>query len=278
MPLLPHPRLSAGGGSTPASTNPSIASILMELDLLRSQSASIQGQLDRHRTLLTTSVSSIKSELQTLRDASSSQYTMTNRAMDIANESYTKVLECKSDTSALTLQFHTVMEKVERFMETYKSTPKSDGCDDDSSSSHPDTSSVKAAFQATEAALSDGLASMARELGSTLDRNIHVREGGESSDVRFSGVTYCPRSSSDYDSNAAYAAAHPEAEMDSSSKSPSTSPAASTTTIRCAGGGDGVDTTLPNAFGDGLSPRYNGPNSPRHRNALMRGCSPDILL
>lgn len=240
----------------------SIASIFAELDLLRTQASGIQDQLDRHRTVLTRSLTTLNTDLQTLLTASSSNSDMSKRAMHLAQESYDKVLECNT--------------RVDQFFDTYQApasfpTMTMGGT---SSSPPPDDSSVEAAFQATEAALSDGLAQMEHELGSHLDRNINARDSSEPSAARFTNVTYTPRSTSAYSSNAAYAAAHP----DSHTNPASASPGISTTTLRNERGGDGVHNSAPNAFGDGLSPRYNGPNSPRHRNALMRGCTPDILL
>ena len=268
-----------GMASATTRTAPSLESLFAELDILRNQASNFQTQLDQHRTIMATSVSSIQSELQTLRDASSSQYKMTNQAMDLAKQSYDTVLECKSDTSKLTLQFHNVTTTVERFIEKYQAPS--------AANDSPPTSSVEDAFQAADAALSEGISAMEREIGSHLDRNINVRLDPSSSDtraadrpagVRFQGVTYRPSSEQPYDSEAAFAAAHPDLASNSSDAS-SPAMARSTTTLRHgAGDGDGGNGGSPNAFGDGLSPRYNGPNSPRHRNALMRGCTPEILL
>ena len=280
----------SGGGDIRAPGEFSLPNLFAELDLLRSQASAyqmqavnFQEQLDKHRTVLTRSVASFESSLQTLRDASNSQYNMANRAMDIAQESYNKVLECKSATSALTLQFHNVTSSVDRFMEKYQAPPPRDK-DTNPHSSDSVQDSVEAAFQAADAALSDGISEMERVLGSSLDRNINARLDAASGNVRvdreprvgrFSEVTYCPRSTAAYDSDAAYAAAHPEPTTEDTTASPTHADNAdSTQTVRSTGGG----TTLPNAFGDGLSPRYNGPNSPRHRHALMRGCSPNVLL
>ena len=233
---------------------------------------------------MTTSVSHINSELQTLRDASSSQYAMTNRAMDLAKESWDKVMEYKAMASDITLQFHNVTTKVDRFIERHSTPPHASD-----TTSLPGT--VADAFQAADTALSEGISAMEQELGSSLNRNITARmesstpdeaksdiamHSGQPGDVRFSTVTYRPSTTEPYDSNAAYAAAHPDQDP-ARGGTPSPTYAASTTTIRGIrrdGDGDGGST---NAFGDGLSPRYNGPSSPRHRNALMRGCTPEIL-
>ena len=127
---------------------------------------------------------------------------------------------------------------------------------------------------------------MERELGSSLDRNINAQMDSTSGDAQradqprdvwFSNVTYRPTTMEPYDSDAAYAAAHPYL-ASGTSDVPSPVNAASTTTIRNAGGGDGSDGGSPGSFGDGLSPRSQGPASPQHRNALMRGCTPEILL
>ena len=273
--------ISTAGGASTSDPPPSLDRLFAELDILRNQATNFQTQLDQHRSIMATSVSSIQSELQTLRDASSSQYTMTNQAMDLAKQSYDKVLECKSATSNLTLQFHNVTTKVDRFIKKYQAPPAPDPLLPASDSDH---GSLEDAFQAADAALSEGLSTMEKEIGSRLDRNINVRlesSSGDTShqpaDVRFQGVTYRPSSTLPYDSDAAYAAAHPESALQASD---ATSPdsARSTTAERSTGGGTGGDGGSTATFGDGLSPRYNGPTSPRHRNALMSGCSPDILL
>ena len=147
-----------------------------------------------------------------------------------------------------------------------------------SRSPSPDVS-VQAAFDAVDAALSEGISSMAREL----DRNIDANSDESTRGVRFHGVSDRWSHREPYDSEAAYAAAHPTSGTNTSTASGNdpTSPsvtARSTTTIRDADGSDGGDGGSPNSYGDGLSPRNNGPFSPRHRNALMRGLPPDILL
>ena len=255
------------GTSTTTSTN-AITDLFAELDILRRQANNFQLQLDIQRGIsstFATSITNIETSLQTLRSATTSNADMISRAITIADAATTTVQECRTATSDLTYQFHVVSRKVDDFMETQRAHPL-----DSSTALDPPpalTSSVETAFQEADAALSEGISTLERELGSSLDQNISSRLASSSSGgTRFSNVRDRWSSRAPHDSEAAYAAAH------------TPSAAASTTTIRVPDGGNGDGNGSPHSFGDGLTPRYNGPSSPRHRNALMRGLHPDILL
>ena len=249
---------------------------------IRQQANNIQAQLDGQRAIsseFATSITNIKNELQTLRSASIANSNQISHAISIADQAASNVSKCCSEISAMKYRVHMATRQVEDFLEKqprHSSSP---------SDAPPDASStVEAAFQEADAAISEGISTMERELGSSLDRNIAARMGplqpgghSPSGGVRFANVADRWSSQAPHDSEAAFAAAHPELSTRPSDSS-SSATAHSTSTIPGSGGGTGGGNSSTGGFGDCLSPRYNGPNSPRHRNALMRGCSPEILL
>ena len=292
-----HPDLSdanSEGGKPPATTNttnidvqpggehtdPSpFAAIFEKLDLLRSQSAIIQAQLDGQREVsegFARSITNIGHELQTLRDTSKAQFDMIGHATTIADESHARMLEFKTTASHLTYQFHTLSTKVNNFIaQQAQPTPPP-----------APSSTIEDAFAAVDAALSDGLASMQNKVSDRLDREISSRNTNPTTTgVHFANVEDCWSHREPYDSDAAYAAAHtpPAARTDPSPTSPSTTTDDTTTrefstrAQDCCSNCDHRHHSPRGSYGDSLSPRYNGPSSPRYRLAITRGLSDDIL-
>jgi hypothetical protein len=226
----------------------------------------------------------MKSELQTLRDATTSNSNCIGHAIKIADESHTRILEFNSTVSNLTYQFHTVSTKVDNFISTQaadNTTPPDCSSTIDEAFATADaarSSTIDEAFAAADAALRDGIASVQNEVGERLDREISARTHQTSTHgVRFSNVTDRWSDREPYDSDAAYAAAH------ASSSSPTTTSTPDSTTNRelstRAQDSEGTTyTTSPRGtYGDSLSPRFNGPSSPRYRLAITRGLNSDIL-
>ena len=272
------------GGETvvlpPLGDNPSIADLRAHLVALRnqsrviqahtnalqSQSNALQAQIDSQHTLFTKSIDHITSDVanvQTLALANSNVLSQTTTDIAHTHQLY---LDCKSDMNRLSLDVHNIPTKVDDLL--------TKGVYPPTSSSVPDPSTtIEETFAAVDATLSDGINELENEIGSSLDRNIASHSTTQSSgprNARFSNVDDKWRDKDPYDSDAAYAQAHPTN--------------LSTTDIdtECCNPGGGVDSNggvgSPNSYGDGLSPRYNGPNSPRHRNALTRNLTPDVLL
>jgi hypothetical protein len=256
-----------GGDVQPHPNGPrSISDVFAELDLLRTQATNIQAQLDGQREVSTgfaRSITNIQHELQTLRDACQSNSKMIDVAINTADESHTRMLEHTSTASTLTYQFHTVSTKVDDFL-TKQLQP-----------SPPTNQSptIEEAFAAADAAISDGIASVQNEVGDRLDQEISSRS------VRFTNVTDRWSGQEPYDSDAAYTAAHaaPSPSTSSTPDSTTTNKDFSMQTQDCSSNGNDRHTSPHGSYGDSLSPRYNGPTSPRYRLALTRGLSADIL-
>ena len=264
-----------------------IAEMFAELDILRAQANNFQTMLESHRSILSASVTNIEDSLQTLRSASQSNHDFAMRAMDIADACHIKTQECQDAQASLRHDIHSVQTLVQDFIDGHKAHGTATSPPAISSASE----SVEEAFAAADAALQEGLTAMENELGDSLDRNINARSSSTPTNVRFANVDARWSSHERYDSEAAYARAHSLSNSPPNSSTGLPSPslgATSTRTLRRndsggdggsggGGGGDGGGGS-PNSYGDALSPRHGGPNSPRHRNALMRNLHPDILL
>ena len=269
---------TADGGDIATATTraPTLTDLFAELDILRKQATNIQSQLDGQRTIsqeFSRSITSINHSLDTLRDATKANCDGVSRAIAIADDATKTVLGFKTVTSDLSYKIHTISTRVDKLIEDQATT-----------GIPPTTSStIEDAFAAADAAISDGLNSMEREIGSRLDRNISSASTPVSSppSVRFANVTDRWSHKDPYDSDAAYSAAHGStASTTADGKDESLSPArdaCSTTAVNNNSVGDGQRDSSHGSFGDSLSPRYNGPTSPRHRLALTRGLDPCIL-
>ena len=153
------PPPSGGDGESGAIAPPSMSALFAKLDLIRNQATNIQAQLDGQRAVLdgfAWSITNIQNELQTLRDATTSNFQSIGLAIKTADESHARILDFTSMVSNLTLQFHTVSTKVDDVIAAQaaaRTTP-------------PDRSStIEEAFAAADAALSDGIASVQNEVG-----------------------------------------------------------------------------------------------------------------
>ena len=266
----------SGGDIHPHTTESSnIIALFAELDILRSQATNIQAQLDGQRAVsagFAQSITHMQHELQTLRDATTANSTCIGDAIKIANESHQCILEFKSVASGLTHQFHTVTTTVDNFIAKQTT----------STSSPPpaQSSTIEEAFAAANAALSEGIASMQNEVGDRLDQEISSRTQQPSSHgVRFSNVTDRWSGREPYDSNAAYKAAHAPSSTPTTTTSPdsTTNREFSTRAQDCASDGTTHNSSPRGTYGDALSPRFNGSNSPRYRLAITRGLNSDIL-
>ena len=255
-------------------TLPAISALFAELDLLRTQATNIQAQLDGQHAVsdgFARSITNIHNELQTLRDATTSNFNSIGHATKIADESHTRILEFNSTVSNLTYQFHTVSTKVDDFITTQAA----------NTTTPPERSStIEEAFAAADAALSDGIASVQNEVGERLDREISSRTHQPSTHgVRFSDVTDRWSGREPYDSDAAYAAAHAPSSTPTTTSTPdsTTNREFSTRAQDYSSDGTTCNTSPRGTYGDSLSPRFNGPSSPRYRLALTRGLNSDIL-
>lgn len=274
--------IQPGGGVQPAHTaGPcSILDVFAELDLLRTQATNIQAQLDGQREVSTgfaRSITNIQHELQTLRDAYQSNSKIIDIAITTADESHAHMLEYKSAASNLTYQFHTVSTKVDNFLATQaQPTPPTDH-----------SSTIEEAFAAADATISDGIASMQNEVRDRLDQEISSRTQQTSTPgVRFTNVTDRWSDREPYDSDAAYTAAHASSAAPTGTSSPSSSNPDGTTNEEFSTRAQDCSSTNTHcntspcgaeAYGDSLSPRFNGPTSPHYRLAITRGLSADIL-
>ena len=255
---------SGGDGVSGTDDPPTISALFAELDLLRTQATNIQAQLDGQRAVsdgFARSITNMKNELQTLRDATTTNFNSIEHAFKIADESHTRILEFTSTVSNLTYQFHTVSTKVDDFIATQA----------DTTTTPPERSStIEEAFAAADAALSDGITSVQNEGGECLDR---------AHGVRFSNVTDKWSDREQYDSEAAYAAAHAHSSTTTTTSTPdsTTNREFSTRAQDYSSDGTTCNTSPRGTYGDSLSPRYNGPSSPRYRLAITRGLNSDIL-
>ena len=250
----------------------SIMALFAELDLLRTQVTNIQSQLDGQRAVsadFARSLSNMQREIVTLRDASKSHSDMIGHAIKIVDESHGRILEFKSVASDLTYQFHTVSTTVDKFI-AQKTT---------STSTSPPVQSptIEEAFAAADAVLCDGIASIENEVGDRLDRKLSSQANTTSTPgVRFTDVNERWRNQEPYDSDAAYAAAHARSTTSSTPDS-TTAREFSTRAQECSSTNSLRHSSPRGSYGDSLSPRFNGPTSPRYRLAITRGLSSEIL-
>ena len=290
----------AGGGAPTTTSNdnispspsggdvhpPAITELFAELDLLRTQANNIQAQLDGQRAEATNIqaqldnqravsvdfarlLNNIQNELQTLRDASTSHSDMIGHAIKIADESHAHISEFKSVASDLTRQFHTVTTTVDNFIAQQTTST--------STSPPAHSSTIDEAFAAADAALSDGIASMQNEVSDRLDREISSRTTNTSTPgVRFTNVNDRWRTREPYDSDAAYAAAHAPSPTSSTPDS-TTAREFSTRAQEDSSTSSHHHSSPRGTYGDSLSPRFNGPTSPRYRLAITRGLSAEVL-
>jgi hypothetical protein len=194
---------------------------------------------------------------------------MIGHAIKIADESHARILEFKSVASDLTRQFHTVTTTVDNFIAQQTTST--------STSPPAQSSTIEEAFAAADAALSDGIASMQNEVGDRLDREISSRTNNASTPgVRFSNVDVRWRNQEPYDSDAAYAAAHTTSPTSSTPDS-TTAREFSTRAQEDSSTGSQHRSSPRGTYGDSLSPRFNGPTSPRYRLAITRGLSSEVL-
>lgn len=251
-----------------------------ELDILRAQARNFQHQLENHRSILSSSVTNLEGSLQTLRDTSHSNHALAMQAID----------GCQDAHSTLRNDFDSVRTLVQDFIDN---TRTRDGGTCPLTTPPP---TVEEAFAAADAALQEGISAISSELGEHLDRNINSHISPRTCDlgeyldcnigvhptsmtptVRFPHAADRWSTQAPYDSNAAYAMSHPPGDTSYTSTPSDTGDSTRTQRMGYGGGGNSGGGS-PNSYGDGLFPRNNGPNSPRHHNALMRGLHPDILL
>ena len=270
----------------PPGGNPTIAELIAHIDTLRnqsrviqahtnalqSQSNALQAQIDNQHTLFTelsTSIDRINSDVTNVRDLSlANSKVLSQTTTDVAH-THNKYLECMSEINNMSLNLHKISTKVDELL--VRPTPPTTSSDSPPSGTTNPSSTIEETFAEVAATLSDGITSLEKEIGSSLDRNIashSTTSPSGSRHARFCDVNDKWNEKDPYDSDAAYARAHPTTSTSTGSGSES----ATRSGVNTGGGGS------PNAYGVGLSPRYTGPNSPRHRNALMRNLSPDILL
>ena len=256
----------------------------MELDLLCTQATTIQAQATNIQAQLdgqcevsadfARSITSIQNQLQTLRDASKSNSDMIAVAINTADESHARMLEYKSAASDLIYKFHTVSTKVDNFIAQQQDT---------STPPPAQSSTIAEAFAAADAAISEQIASVQDEVGDMLDQKISLRtHQSPTRGVRFANVRDRWGDQEPYDSDAAYAATHGSSAHTMSSSPSSTQDATacrefSTRAQDCGSDSTHRDSSPQGAYGDSLSPQYNGPTSPRYRVAITRGLSDDIL-
>ena len=288
----------AGGDSNvvpPLGGNPTIAELLEQLDALRNQSRAIQAhtnalqtqsnalqaQIDGQHALstgLSKSIDHINSNITNVQElAVANSKMLSQTTADIAH-THNKYLECKSEMNLLSLDVHNITTKVDNLLK--KVAPPTKPSSPPSGTTDP-SSTIEETFAAVDATLSDGITSLENVIGSSLDRNIASHSTAPTSGprhARFGDVDDKWKDKDPYDSEAAYAHAHPPT---SSTTDTGGSDGGTGGGVNNGGTGGGVNIGgggSPNSYGDGLSPRYNGPNSPRHCNALMRNLTPDILL
>ena len=128
---------------------------------------------------------------------------------------------------------------------------------------------------------------MQNEVGDWLDREILSRTQQTSTPgVRFTNVMDQWSDREPYDSDAAYTAAHASSAAPTGTSSPSSSNPDSTTNEEFSTRAQDCSSTNTHcntsprgaeAYGDSLSPWFNGPTSPHYRLAITHGLSADIL-
>lgn len=264
-------------------SNEDLASLIAHMELLRTQARNIQSQLDDQHTFnqrVDKSFTTVKSELQTLRDGFSTNHSILSRTQATADEAQVGMLQCTAAISVLTSKLDAVQSTVSDLISSKpKIIPPATSPPD---SPPVGTEGIASAFAAADTAISNGITDMVNELGSDLDRTISARSPphtADTSNVRFSGVTNKWNGLEPYDSEAAYAAA--QARRNTAPHTPSSEATTdrdySTRAQDLSSTSDHRRDVKPNSFGDALSPRYNGPSSPRYRSALTRGLPPDVL-
>lgn len=235
-----------------------ITDLFAELDLLRTQATNIQAQLDGQRAVsadFAWSIKNMQNEIQTLRDASTLHSDLIGHAIKTAAESHERMMEFKTIASDLTYKFHTVSTTVDDFIARQPTTT--------TTPPPPLSSTIDEAFAAADAALSDGIASMQNEVSDRLDREIAARSHTNSTPGgRFTQVEDRWKDQEPYDSEATYAAAH--APSPQPSNPDSTTAGGFSTQTQHSSTDTHRNTSPRGTYGDSLSPRFNGPTSPRY--------------
>lgn len=218
--------------------------------------------LDATISKQTTIASGLMSAVSTLRDQLDSTRAEAVEANDLAYAVQTELRTLPTDPSSLASKFDNMMRAI---ADLRASIPTA-------SPPTPSHTDIPAALASTQAAVLDSLASMVDDVAQHMDHTIrthhaHIPTGDTTHDppspTRWTNANRARwRNADDYDSDAAYAAAHTP---------PSRGDTPVTTEVR-------LPRHRPDFTDDDLSPRYGTTPSPRQRTTLLKDLDPDILL
>ena len=271
-----HSHNSGGVDDTTNAPLPDLNAIIERMELLTTQTTKLQlqlvNQLEFNRGV-STSISSVKSDIQLLRDASTTSHDILSRTGTIADEAQLGVLRCTTDISLLTSKLNAVQSTISELVGSRSSVIPPPTCSD---APPAGAKGIEDAFAAAEAAISNGISEMETEVGSSLDRKISAHTPARN--PLFNNVDDRWSDREPHDSEAAYAAARARNNDPSSPSTTDTSNKEYSVRVQESSPMSTQHRTgSTGSYGDGLSPRYNGPSSPRHRLALTRNLAPEIL-